>query len=183
MNQKVTTEIVPKDLKSFELLVEEHEDRWIRLAVSMLGNKEDALDAFQEGIIQVHQSMKSFRGEASFTTWATKIMVHKYIRMRKQRMRRVEKEISQDKKDQLFQNIPDQSSADNGVLKDESRKLLRLAIGRLPERQQMAVTLKYDAEMTIQEVAETMECSLGTIKRYLFRAMGKLRNELRNYFK
>ena len=85
MNQETDTKIVPKDLKSFELLVEEHEDRWIRLAVSMLGNKEDALDAFQEGIIQVYQSMKSFRGEASFNTWATKIMIHKYIRMRKQR--------------------------------------------------------------------------------------------------
>jgi RNA polymerase sigma-70 factor (ECF subfamily) len=182
MNQKVATKIEPNDLKSFELLVEEHEDQWVRLAVSMLGNKEDALDAFQEGIIQVHQSLKSFRGEASFATWATKIMIHKYIRIRKQRMRRMEREITQEKESQLFRNIPDLSAADDDVMISESRKLLRMAIGKLPERQQMAVTLKYDGGMKIQEVADVMDCSSGTVKRYLFRAIGKLQNDLRNYF-
>jgi RNA polymerase sigma factor (sigma-70 family) len=74
-------------------------------------------------------------------------------------------------------------SPDQEFLRNEMRQVLHAAIRKLPKKQQLAVTLKYDGEMTIQEVAETMGCNPGTIKRYLFRAMEKLRNDLKRYIK
>ena len=170
------------DLNAFGTLVEEYQDSWIRLAMSMLGRKEDALDAFQEGLIQLHRSMKTFRREASFKTWSSKIMINTFLRQRKQLSRRKERETSQsDHPD--FNGIPNGTSAEDELLSAERSRALRYAVCRLPEKQQMAVVLKYDGQMTVQEVADTLGLNIGTVKRYLHRAMAKLRIDLKNYFK
>ena len=182
MDQDILGRALNNDLNAFGTLVEEYQDSWIRLAMSMLGRKEDALDAFQEGLIQLHRSIKTFRREASFKTWSSKIMINTFLRQRKQLSRRREREMFQsDHPD--FNRIANGASTDDGLLNAERTQALRYAIGRLPEKQQMAVVLKYDGQMTVQEVADTLGLHIGTVKCYLHRAMEKLRIDLIKYFK
>jgi RNA polymerase sigma-70 factor (ECF subfamily) len=182
MNSNDITKALNGDFIAFGALIEQHEDRWVRLASAMINRKEDALDAYQEGIIQIHRSLKTFRQEASFTTWSTKIMVNNFIRYRKKLSQQKGREIVHTDCPEVL-NIPNSGSVEQNLLRQEMRKVLREGISKLPKKQQLAVTLKYDGEMTIEEVAATMGCSSGTIKRYLYRAMEKLRSNLKQYFK
>ena len=83
----------------------------------------------------------------------------------------------------MVNEIANSISTDKELLIAEKTQTLRSAVQSLPERQQLAVTLKYDGHMTINQVAETLNCTPGTVKRYLHRAMGKLRKDLKEYFK
>ena len=182
MNQDIISSARSGNIDAFTALVEAHQNQWIRLAVSVIGRKEDALDAFQEGLIQLHKSIRSFRGESSFYTWSSRVMMNTFLRQRKKLSKRREKEtMESDLTD--FNSVPDTICTDENLLRSEKSHILRLAISRLPDRQQMAVALKYDGQMTIQEVAETIGCKSGTIKRYLHRAMEKLRNDLKEYIR
>ena len=182
MNQYTIRKAPNNDLSAFDSLIEDHQDRWIRMAMSVLGNKDDALDAFQEGIINIHRSLKSFRQEASFTTWASKVMMDTYLQHRKRVSRRRAQEVMQGEVTDI-NGIADSIYADKELLDTEKTLALRGAIQRLPRQQQMAVVMKYDGQMTIAEVADSLNCSSGTVKRYLHRAMGKLQKELKEYFK
>jgi RNA polymerase sigma-70 factor (ECF subfamily) len=182
MDQDKILKVLNNDLSAFDSLIEEHQDRWIRMAISVLGSKDDALDAFQEGVINVHRSLKSFRQEASFTTWSSRIMMNAYLQYRKGISRRRAREaVHADVAD--INGIADTQTADAELLDNERTRALRGAIQRLPQQQQMAVVLKYDGRMTIAEVADALNCSTGTVKRYLYRAMGKLQSDLKGYFK
>ena len=182
MNSNDVTKALSGDFIGFGALIEQHEDRWVRLARAFINSKEDALDAYQEGIIQIHRSLKTFRQEASFTTWFTKIMVNNFIRYRKKISRQKNMEAVHSDHPEVM-NIPNSGSVEHELLRQEMRRVLRDGITKLPGKQQRAVTLKYDGEMTIEEVAATMGCNPGTIKRYLYRAMEKLRKDLKQYFK
>ena len=182
MSQETILKALNNDLTAFDSLVKDHQGRWIRMGMSVLGNKEDALDAFQEGVINIHRSLKSFRQEASFTTWSGKIMLNTCLQYRKRLSRRRLREVMQSDTIEYY-GIADTKSTDMELLEREQTNALRSAIRRLPQQQQIAVVMKYDGEMTIDEVANSMNCSSGTVKRYLHRAMGKLQRDLKNYFK
>jgi RNA polymerase sigma-70 factor (ECF subfamily) len=182
MNHELVSRAISGDLTAFEDLIEEHQDRWIRLALSVLSNREDALDAFQEGLIQLHRSLKTFRREASFTTWSARVMMNTYLRQRRQRSRKRERESVASDIPNFAENIG-LNLADKDLMIQEQREALRSAIGCLPEKQQMVVALRYDGEMSLKEIAEAMGCGLGTVKRYLYRAMEKLRKDLKKYFR
>jgi RNA polymerase sigma-70 factor (ECF subfamily) len=182
MNQDKIAKVFNNNLMAFDSLIQNHQDRWIRMAMSVLGNRHDALDAFQEGVINIHRSLNSFRKEASFTTWASKVMMNTCLQYRKRLSRRKMKEVTHgDFAD--FNEIAGPTLPDTKLLESERTNALRNAIQRLPQQQQMAVILKYDGQMTINQVADSMDCSSGTVKRYLHRAMGKLQKDLKRYFK
>jgi RNA polymerase sigma factor (sigma-70 family) len=182
MNQDTIPKALDGDPNAFESLVEEHQGRWIRMGMSVLGNRVDALDAFQEGVIRVFRSLKSFRHESSFTTWASKIMMNTYLQQRRSLSRRRLRETAES---DIFDinDVADQKATDADIMDRERTGALRNAIKRLPTQQQLAVILKYDGQLTINQVAESMDCTPGTVKRYLHRAMGKLQRDLRDYFK
>jgi len=182
MDQEIIHKALKGDLSSFDILVTEHQDRWIRMAMSILGNQQDALDAFQDGLINVYRSLKSFRQEATFSTWSARVMLNAYLRHQKRLSSRRERETNYGGFDTL-ERLADSKSTDKDLMDRERTVALRNAIRRLPPRQQMAVTLKYDGQMTINQVAESLNCTPGTVKRYLHRAMAKLRKDLKNYFK
>jgi len=182
MDQDILRKALEGDLAAFDSLVIDYQDRWIRMAMSVLGNHTDALDAFQDGLINLYRSLKSFRSEAAFTTWSSRIMLNTCLRHRKRQSSRRNREAAYGDPEAL-DGVAESQSADKDLLDSERARALRNAISNLPPKQQMAVTLKYDGQMTIAQVAQTLNCTTGTVKRYLHRAIGKLKIELRDYFK
>ena len=68
-----------EDIESFERLIEKYQIVAFNIAYRMIGNKEDASDIAQEALIKVFKSLKSFRGDSSFSTWFYKIVTNKCI--------------------------------------------------------------------------------------------------------
>jgi RNA polymerase sigma-70 factor (ECF subfamily) len=166
------------DEEAFEAFVGRYQKRLYRLAYASLGNREEALDATQEAFVKMYQARHRYRPEGSPGTWIHRILVNACIdRSRRRRLRRT---------------VPlDEAAGGRGwppadpggsPLKQQQRREARArldrAMARLPERQRIVLVLRHSNDMSIKEISRVLDCSVGTIKSTLHRALGRLRKML-----
>ncbi|MBS3873961.1 MAG: sigma-70 family RNA polymerase sigma factor [Firmicutes bacterium] len=153
------------DDQAFADLVMSRQEKLYRIAYSYVDNREDALDVVSETIYQAYVSLQKLRQDEYFYTWLTRILINRAINCSKRR--RTGERDSRD--------IP----LDTAPTNRESLLDLYAAIGRLPREQKTVVILKYQSDLTLEEVADVMQVPLGTVKTYLHRALKELRLELK----
>ena len=162
---------------SFVALLERHRPMLWRVAYRMTANGDDALDVCQEIIIRIWRGLPKYRGADTFGAWARRIAVNEAIRWGRRRRGDNHCSIEDVEIDRVAsaQCLPNARAA----LEDEERRMrIKAAMGALSPKQRAAISLRVYEEMSLAEIAETMGCGLGTVKRHLFRAMGKLRRIL-----
>ncbi len=176
------------DTQSFEKLVCLHDRRVLQLAYSMMGNRQDAQDIYQEAFMRAFVKIASFRFESEFGTWLGRIVINLSINRRRQRrMRRLffGAGNSPTKPAQLdeFENPhPSANLTDGLVMAKETRYQLEQALNSLPELQRAVFTLKHMHGYKISEISRMLDKAEGTVKNSLFRAVQKLRVQLQPYF-
>ena len=147
----------------------------------MVGNVEDAKDIYQEVLIRAFQSLNRFRFQSEFFTWLYRITVNYTINFRKKKSFRASFYVDSDLHNQeKFQGVksgnlmtPDQD-AEN---KDFQEHLTR-SLDILPHKQRSVFVLRFFHDHKLSEIAEIMDCKLGTVKNSLFRATQKVRQHL-----
>jgi len=145
-----------------------------RVALSMLGDGAAAEDAVQDAYVQAHRGLKGFRGDASLRTWFMRIVVNSCKRHRRIWRRWVvgNDDVERARAEELQQEaVP----GDPGL-----RLRIEESVLKLPHRQRTAFVLRYNQELTIDEIAEVMGCASGTVKATLFKAVRKLRCSLKD---
>lgn len=164
------------DSDAFHQLVAMHDERIMVLAYQLMKNEQDAEDLYQESFIKAYKHIGSFRFESSFYTWIYRITVNTSINMK----RKLSKLRLQDRRDEMdpLDTIPESTSKDNP---GEINTAVRNAADNLPDKQRTVFILKHLQNMKIREIASIMEIGEGTVKKYLFRAMEKMRKDLKEY--
>ncbi|MFQ6678098.1 MAG: RNA polymerase sigma factor [Fidelibacterota bacterium] len=163
------------DNHSFHQLVEIHDEKIMILAYQLMKNKQDAEDLYQETFVKAYKSIATFRFESSFYTWLYRIAVNTGLNM-KRKMSRMYTQEPLEEYDPI-ENIPDSSRNTYG----EINRAIKTATNELPEKQRTAFILKYLQGMKIKDVSAIMGIGEGTVKKYLFRAMEKMRKQLKDY--
>lgn len=172
---------------AFRELVCRYDRQVLNIAAAYRNNEEDAQDIYQEVFLRVYKGLESFQFRSSFSTWLFRITTNVCIsyndKKKKHKMESINKEISgsDGASIQIAEMIKGRDSADREILSDEISEKVNGLVETLPAQQKMAFTLKYFQEYKIKEIAKMMNCAEGTIKRYLFTASKKMRNELKNY--
>ena len=171
-------------------LVERYQEMALRVALSLLGNVEDAKDVSQEAFVRAYQSLGRFRQGSKFSTWLYRIVVNacKDAHRRGTRRPLVVASVGQpdpeaDEAENLFVVDVDDPTAGPAV-QAANRELaghLSRAIGELPMKQRTALTLHHLNGLTLEEVAVVMGCRVGTVKAHVFRATERLRGRLAPY--
>ena len=165
-------------------LVDRYQGLVFRLAVSLLGNSEDAKDASQEAFVSAYSCLGRFRGQAKFSTWLYRIVVNEcYDAMRRRRhqpaVMTTLPQWSDDSEEPIFLDLNDEKADPSQQMSNkELAQGLSNAIGKLPMKQRTVFVLHHLHGMTLAEVAEVAHCRLGTVKAHLFRATASLRLEL-----
>ncbi|RDU38755.1 RNA polymerase [Neobacillus piezotolerans] len=155
---------VQGDSEAFEQLLVEHTDRLYRTAYLYVRNREDALDVVQETAYKAFSSISQLRNEQYFLTWVTKILINcAYDVLKKRR-----NEISSENEVVAISNVKD----------DEEKLDLAAAIGKLPAKHQTSIILFYYFDMSLKEIATSLEVPENTIKTYLSRGKKQLRKLL-----
>ena len=171
--------------KAFGKLVKKYQDKVLYLAYDMIGNYEDAKDIAQNAFFRAFRSIRNFKGKSSFSTWLFRIVINLSIDFKraKSRNRQVSIEKPLDDSEQPLENIlkdkhkqPDQLLE----LKDFSKHLEKAA-EKLPHNQRVAFVLRNYHDMDMDEIAAILECKTGTVRSHLFRAIHKLREELKEF--
>jgi len=189
--QGVTLERVDsKGRISFEELFDRYSSMVFSLAFKVLGDREEALDVSQEVFLAIYSKMDSFRGESSLKTWIYSIAVHRasnrfrwWNRLRRRGTISLEDHLSR-KPDQDYSidlKSPVKSPEDELILKEEKKQIVEW-LRELPIQQRIAVILRDIEGLSYEEIAESMEISLGTVKSRIARGreLLKRRFEERN---
>ena len=174
------------DLEAFCRLAREYERRVYALALHYCRRPEDAEDLSQEVWLKALRSLRGFRFESSFHTWLRRIMVNTFLNHRRAETVTRGEAKTQIRLDSLEEMLDEQTLArglaDAGAEDDYHRRIIAgrvmVALGELTEQQRLIFLLKHREGMTSQEIADSLGCSAGTVKKSLFRSVEKLRASL-----
>ncbi len=175
--------VLAGDGAAFELVMRRHNRRLYRLARSMLRDAADAEDALQDGYLAAYQAMGNFRGEASLSTWLSRVVANQCLaRLRRQNRRDniVPMVALGGLEEQEAPAMPadDNDTPDRALVRSELRAILERKLDELPEAFRTVFVLRSVEEMSVEEVAQTLNLPEATVRTRHFRARSLLRESL-----
>ncbi len=168
------------DSQAFDLLVRRYERQVYSLLYRTLGVREDAEDLTQQAFIRAYHALSAFRQDASFLTWLYKIASNLSIDL--MRTRQAKRTSSIDEAlDGGYEPITTdrQDDPEAMAVRGSVDEIVHAAVMELPDRYRIAVLLRHNADMSIDEIAEELGLPTGTVKTHLYRARELLRQRLR----
>ncbi|QNB44867.1 sigma-70 family RNA polymerase sigma factor [Thermanaerosceptrum fracticalcis] len=170
------------DIDAFEELVSCYERKIYNVAYRLMGNHEDANDLAQEAFFRAFQSISNFRGEASFLTWMCRIVTNLCRdELRKKYRTQIESldgEITLGEGEVKKQVASSEPGPAELYEKKELREKIQELINTLSPEFRLALVLRDIQGFTYEEIAEQLECSLGTVKSRINRARKYLKDKL-----
>ena len=170
---------VGEDPNAFGEIVRRWERKIFALCFGMLGREDDARDACQEAFIAAYRNLKNFRGEAKVSSWLHRIAVNQCLTTKRRAKSRAEDFMDdEDGAEERAFIAPLHNSPARKAEKAERMTLVRQAVGALPSDLRQVVVMKEFEEMTFQEISETLELPLSTVKSRLYTALKQLKMRL-----
>lgn len=169
--------------RTFSELVENYQKKVFQVAVSMLGNKDEALDITQDVFVKAFRSYKKFRFNASPETWLIKITINR-VRdyLRKEKLRRLLFLRPGNISDNQINTMADSDQSSQEILKEKQLQThLRAFQDGLKGREKEVFSLRFGNEYTIKEISELIGISQSSVKTYLYRALDKAQNYLADW--
>lgn len=171
---------------AFEQLVQNYDRQVLSIALNFTKHQEEAKDIYQEVFIRVFRALPKFRFESKFSTWLHKIATNVCLTHRSSSKRHKHTSLDEELYDDeggsrtLLDTIPDKSVSDQQATDTEIMDRVSEAVETLSPQQKMVFTLRHLQGYKLKEIAEMMNCSEGTVKKYLFLATEKMRGQLRS---
>lgn len=168
------------DPAAFEEIVRTYLPRVLAVAQNLVGRAGDAEDVAQEVFFKVHQKLANFREEASLYTWLYRVTVNTATDFMKRRSHRPLGQVEE------LDNLPVQDSGDTplaAVARADLAREVRAAIQEVPGAFRTVLVLREIEQLTYEEIAKTMKCSIGTVESRLFRARARLKAILERRFR
>lgn len=167
------------DISAFKELVERYRQTIYYFALDLVGNHHDAEDLSQEVFIKVYQSLHRFRGDAKLSSWLYRITVNTFIdRYRKKS--RVEYP-GNGIPDQFLMQDPEKSGPERHTESRLMQHHIERALHRLTGKERSIFVLRHYNDLSLKEIANVLNISVGTVKSMLFRAIQKLQKQLSFY--
>jgi len=166
----IIRQIIDGDKSAFQLLVKRHKEKVRNIIYMTMNNSAMVDDIAQDVFITIYKNLKYFRFESLFTTWLYRITVNKckdYIR--RMNVRKIFSPL-----DDGFDVSEHQTPVEN----NDISKIVMDAISNLPVKLKMPLILKDIEGFSYQEISETLNCEMGTVKSRIFRGREKLKEIL-----
>ncbi len=175
-DQILIGKVLEGDTRAFERLVEKYKKRIYYLAYRMTRDHDSADELAQESFVKAYQAMSGFKRGHSFYTWVYRICVNLSINFLKREKQNVSVDFLRDSGIAI-----DRSNELNQLermIASEQAAIVKEALNTLPPDQKAVFILKTYDDMSYEQMAEVMDCSIGTVMSRLFRARHKLRKTL-----
>jgi RNA polymerase sigma-70 factor (ECF subfamily) len=182
IDQKLVVRAQRGDKTAFELLVRKYQHRVAKLVARYVRDRGEVEDVTQETFIKAYRAISGFRGDSAFYTWLYRIAVNTAKNFLESQGRRPPgTDLDADSAEALAQGEPlrDVATPERHLLTDEIANTVRHAINALPADLRMAITLREIEGLSYEEIAEVMECPIGTVRSRIFRAREAIDSELK----
>lgn len=169
---------------AFDLLIRNYEKRVYNLAYRLCGSYDEANDVSMDAFIRVFQAIKHFRGDANFSTWLFRIVTNVYLDRRKRTKNRQHlslEEYIELEENSVSRQIEDPAPHPGQVAETNERNAaLQKAVNSLPDYQRAMVVLYHTEGLSYEEIADSLDLPIGTVKSRLNRARLVLREKLQS---
>jgi RNA polymerase sigma-70 factor (ECF subfamily) len=158
---------------AFDLLVLRYQHKVVKLVSRLLRDPSEAEDVAQEAFVKAYRALGSFRGDSAFYTWLYRIAVNTARNTMAARQRRplaYEAELSENEQTVVESRMRHGDTPEATVLSDEIHRTVNSAVEELPEDLRTAIILREIEGLSYEEIAEAMDCPVGTVRSRIFRA-------------
>ena len=176
-NESTDKELVKRvqkgDKGAFDLLVLKYEHKIVNLVMRYVRDPEQALDISQEAFIKAYRALPRFRGESAFYTWLYRIAVNtakNYLAAQRRRPMDIELDMQDPEQYGLHAKLKETDTPEEVALSHELQETLERAFEALPDDLRTAIILRELDGMSYEEIAQTMDCPVGTVRSRIFRA-------------
>jgi RNA polymerase sigma-70 factor, ECF subfamily len=181
LDEDIVLRVQRGDRSAFDFLVIKYQHKIIQLVNRYVKDPSEAQDVAQETFIKAYRALGNFRGDSAFYTWLYRIAINtakNYLVSRSRRSSDYEVDV-QDA--EAIENAPQLQGMDTPerlLLNQEIIDTIKMAIDKLPEEMRTAIMLREFEGMSYEEIAEAMDCPVGTVRSRIFRAREAIDNKL-----
>lgn len=171
------------DKRAFELLVIKYQRKLARLLSRFIRDAAEVEDVSQEAFIKAYRALPSFRGESAFYTWLYRIGINtakNYLVAQGRRAPTITEYSPEDAEN--FDDageLRDINTPEHELMTKQIGQTVNSAMAALPEELRTAITLREIEGLSYEEIAEVMNCPIGTVRSRIFRAREAISEKLR----
>lgn len=171
------------DKRAFDLLVLKYQRRIMRLLGRMVRDVDEVEDLAQETFIKAYRAIGQFRGDSAFYTWLYRIAINTARNWQTQQYRRPQTvtpfENEEGETFDQLDNLTDISTPGSILFSKQVAQTIEQTMDNLPDELRTALELREVEGMTYEEIAQAMDCPIGTVRSRIFRAREAVANALR----
>ena len=182
-DQKLVQRAQRGDLRAFDLLVLKYQGRISALVSRYLSDSGDVEDVTQEAFIKAYRALPRFRGDSQFYTWLYRIAINtakNHLVSRARRPPDTDIDVNEGEFQESSTSLEETRNPENALATDELEHEIYAAIDALPEELKVAITLREFEGLSYEEIAEVMECPVGTVRSRIFRAREAIEKRIRD---
>lgn len=187
-DQELISRVQRGETSAFDDLVYRYDRQVLSIASSYTNNPEDARDIYQEVFLRVYRSLSGFQFRSEFSTWLYRIVTNVCITHQARNKNRTFVSLDEELETQALaveaspMRGPQPVSPERHAQNVEIARYIQAALETLSPQQRLVFTLKHYQGYKLREIASMMECTEGTVKKYLFTANDRMRSKLKKVF-
>jgi len=171
------------DKHAFELLVEKYQRKLARLLSRFIRDPAEVEDVTQEAFIKAYRALPAFRGDSAFYTWLYRIGINTaknyLMAMGRRAPTSTEVEAEEAEGFEEGEQLRDINTPESVLLSNEIAETVNSTIEQLPEELRTAIQLREIEGMSYEDIAQVMNCPIGTVRSRIFRAREAIAERLR----
>lgn len=172
-DQQLVERVQQGDKAAFDLLVVRYQSRIAALVSRFIRDSDEVQDVTQESFIKAYRALGNFRGDSQFYTWLYRIAVNtakNYLVSRNRRPPGADIDVEDAMHFEGDNKLKDIASPESKLMSEELMDTINRTIKSLPEDLRAALTLREYDGLSYEEIAEVMDCPVGTVRSRIFRA-------------
>jgi RNA polymerase sigma-70 factor (ECF subfamily) len=181
-DQQLVERVQAGEKAAFDLLVRKYQHRVLKLVSRFVNDASEAEDVAQEAFIKAYRALASFRGDSAFYTWLYRIAINTAKNaLVSNRRRPVDFDLDLQDPEQYDRHarLKEGDTPEGVLLTEEIRMVVERAMEQLPEDLRTAIVLRELEGLSYEEIAEAMDCPVGTVRSRIFRAREAIDRKLK----
>ncbi len=181
-DQELVRRVQNGDRRAFDLLFSRYQHKIAGLVSRYVRTNEEIEDIVQESFIKAYRALPRFRGESAFYTWLYRIAINtskNYLVARSRRPPDVDIDAEEGEYADGSDSLRESENPENSLTRDQLARVIDQAIRDLPDDLRSAVTLREFDGLSYEQIAEIMDCPVGTVRSRIFRAREAIDERIR----
>lgn len=173
LDKELVLRVQQGDKSAYDILVLKYQHKIVQLVNRFVKDPSEAQDVAQEAFLKAYRALENFRGDSAFYTWLYRIAINtakNYLVSRSRRFSDYEIDVKDAEQIENAPQLKGMDTPDNLLMNEQIVEVIQSAIEKLPEEMRTAIMLREFEGMSYEEIAQAMDCPVGTVRSRIFRA-------------